>query len=338
MSGRPLRFLGGLAAAWVGWRAIMLWPQAAIGPVPLLAIPSVEASVPAWRAEVPVPATRRPEAAVVAPAGVTRAVALLAPVPLSRTAHVDVWGAAMTEAEGETAPLPMAGQSTSPLGLPDRIDPAARAGHWSGSAWLVLRGGDRSVAGLTRGQLGGGQAGVRIAYALGVSPAPVLAVVARITSPTRGPGREAAIGIEWRPTRLPVRLVAEQRVMIDGGRGGPALGAIGGFGPAPVAAGFDLESYAQGGAVWRTRTEPFIEGAVRLAHPVAAAGPARIDLGLGLSGGAQRGAARLDVGPSVGVRLPIAGRSARLSLDWRQRVAGDARPGSGVALTLGGDF
>ncbi|WP_204317143.1 hypothetical protein, partial [Klebsiella aerogenes] len=28
----------------------------------------------------------------------------------------------------------------------------------------------------------------------------------------------------------------------------------------------------------------------------------------------------------------------RIALDWRQRVAGEARPGSGPALTLGADF
>lgn len=333
MIGRPLRFLGGLAAIWIGWRAIMLWPQAVDGPAPLLEIAPVKASVPALWEEGPV----RPKPLYVA----TRAAARATPIPalphFPRPAPAGGWAVSATEPRENPGPLLPEGQSTAPPGLPDRADATDRAGRWSGSAWLVLRDGNRSsVAGLTRGQLGGGQAGVQIAYALGASRR--LGAVARFTSPTRGPGREAALGMEWRPTSLPVRLVAEQRVMIDGGRGGPALGAIGGFGPAPVAAGFDLETYAQGGAVWRTRTEPFIEGAIRLAHPVATVGPARIDLGVGLSGGAQRDAARLDVGPSVGVRVPVAGRSARLSLDWRQRVAGDARPGSGVALTLGGDF
>lgn len=333
MIGRPLRFLGGLAAIWIGWRTIMLWPQAAVDPAPLLAIAPVRAGVPALRAEGPVRSTPLFVA--------TGAAARMKPIPdpphFPPPAPFDGSAVpAMEPRENPGALLPE-GQSMPPPGLPDRADATDRAGRWSGSAWLVLRGGDRSLAaGLTRGQLGGGQAGLRIAYALGASRR--LGAVARFTSPTRGPGREAALGIEWRPTSLPVRLVAEQRVTIDGGRGGPAVGAIGGFGPAPVAAGFDLETYAQGGAVRRTRTEPFVEGALRLAHPVATAGPARIDLGLGLSGGAQRDAARFDVGPSVGVRVPVAGRSARLSLDWRQRVAGDARPGSGVALTLGGDF
>ncbi|WP_233264627.1 hypothetical protein, partial [Streptococcus agalactiae] len=51
-------------------------------------------------------------------------------------------------------------------------------------------------------------------------------LVGRVSSPL-GPGlREAALGVEWQPTRLPLRLVAEQRFAIAGGRGGPALGAF----------------------------------------------------------------------------------------------------------------
>jgi len=201
---------------------------------------------------------------------------------------------------------------------------------------MVLRGGGTPFPGLTSGRLGGSQAGLRIAYAL--DQAYRIALVSRLTSPIGAHGREAALGLEWRPTRLPVRLVVEQRAMLDRGRGGPAAGVIGGFGPSPLPAGFTLESYAQAGAVRRVRTEPFVDGAIHLARPVTVIGHATFDLGLGLSGGAQRDAARLDVGPSIGLRVPLAGHSARLSLDWRQRIAGAARPGSGLAFTLGGDF
>ncbi|MBS0285465.1 MAG: hypothetical protein JSS15_13700, partial [Proteobacteria bacterium] len=58
---------------------------------------------------------------------------------------------------------------------------------------------------------------------------------------------------------------------------------------------------------------------------------------LGAWGGAQRGAARLDVGPAAGVAVPAA-MPLRISLEWRQRIAGDARPGSGPALSIGADF
>ena len=214
---------------------------------------------------------------------------------------------------------------------PDR----AAASRWSASAWFVVRDGRGIAPGLGGGQLGGSQAGLRIAYALDRRD---VAIVARVASPLRGTGREAAIGIEWRPTALPVRLVAEYRVALDGGGSGPAVGIIAGTGPAPLALGFDLETYGQAGVIRRRRAEPFAEGAARLSRPVVKLAACKVDLGLGGWGGAQRGAQRLDIGPSLGVRVPVAGKSLRLSLDWRQRVAGNARPGSGPVLVIGSDF
>jgi hypothetical protein len=55
-------------------------------------------------------------------------------------------------------------------------------------------------------------------------------------------------------------------------------------------------------------------------------------------GGAQRGAARLDVGPAASLSLPIADRNLRLSFEYRRRVAGRAAPGSGPVLAIGSDF
>jgi len=36
--------------------------------------------------------------------------------------------------------------------------------------------------------------------------------------------------------------------------------------------------------------------------------------------------------------LPDLGEGTRIALDWRQRLAGNARPESGLALTLASDF
>lgn len=349
MSGRPLRFLGAIAAGWIGWRTIALWPHPAV----------IVPQMPSMTSDFPgLPTFLAADHRV---GGPERTPAMIAPAGPARTMVHSPPREPVARAAPPTRPLPMPGrrapdpervalalaglisvgpgqptgaaQTESPPGLPVA---AYTPNRWSGSAWLVLRGGDAAPAGLTGGQLGGGQGGVRIAYAIG--PTRGIALVSRVTSPTNGPGREAALVVEWQPTRLPLRLVVEQRTPIDHGRGGPALGMIGGTGPTPVAAGFTLESYAQGGVVQRARREPFVDGAVRLARPVGRLARATIDLGIGVSGGAQRDAARLDIGPSLGMRIPLARRSARLSLDWRQRVAGEARPGSGLALTLGGDF
>src|SRR3546814_4330059 len=89
--------------------------------------------------------------------------------------------------------------------------------RWSSSGWVVLRGDGAAGAAFGGSQLGGSQAGARLAYA--IDPAHRLQLVGRVATPLRGRGREAAIGVAWQPTRAPVRVVAEQRFAIDGGRG-----------------------------------------------------------------------------------------------------------------------
>jgi hypothetical protein len=226
----------------------------------------------------------------------------------------------------------------TPIPIVDVPPPIGRRpSRWSGDAWLLARGDARAGSAFGAPQLGGSQAGLRIAYALGSDGRAALA--GRLTTPLRGQGREAALGIEWRPTELPVRLIAEMRIPLDGSaRAGPAIGAVGGFGARPVAAGFTVETYGQAGVIDRGRLEGFVDGAARLARPLVAIGRSEIDAGGGLWGGAQPDAARLDFGPSLGLAIPFGSTATRLTLDWRERIAGNARPGSGVTLTLGADF
>ena len=55
-------------------------------------------------------------------------------------------------------------------------------------------------------------------------------------------------------------------------------------------------------------------------------------------GAVQPDAARLDIGPSAVLQLPVAHPAVAPALDWRERVVGAAKPGSGVAFTLASDF
>jgi hypothetical protein len=184
-------------------------------------------------------------------------------------------------------------------------------------------------------QLGGSQLGARLAYAIGTARR--VALVGRVAAPFEGAGREAAIGMEWTPMHLPIRLFAERRIALDAGRGGTGVGVIGGL-YRPLGRDFRIEAYGQAGAIDRDRIEGYVDASARLSRPVATVGPARVDFGIGAWGGAQRGAERVDVGPTIGVSAPLGGQSVRLTLDWRARIAGDARPGSGPALSLGTDF
>lgn len=202
------------------------------------------------------------------------------------------------------------------------------------SAWLIARPGkgEPSAGGL----LGGSQVGVRGMFMLDRSHR--IAVSARVSAPLSGQGREAALGLDWQPLPSPVHLVAERRFPLDGGRGGNALYVVGGFGPRQIAPHIRAEAYAQIGAIAADDIERFADGAARVSYDLGSVGGVDLDAGAGAWSAAQRGAARLDLGPSLGVRLPITGQAIHLTLDWRQRVAGAARPGSGAALSIGSDF
>ncbi|WP_139810160.1 hypothetical protein [Sphingomonas azotifigens] len=207
--------------------------------------------------------------------------------------------------------------------------------HWRASGWLVVRPGRGIGAAPTASQIGGSQFGVRLRYAL--DRADRLAAYGRIAGPAQGRGTEAALGVEWQPTALPVRLTVEQRFGLDGMRGGPGIGVVAGT-DRRLLGGVRLEGYGQAGMIARAQVEPYADGALRVTVPAARRRDVRLAIGMGAWGAAQRETQRLDLGPSIVAGLPIGPVQARLILDWRQRVMGDARPGSGAALTLASDF
>lgn len=328
--GRPLRFLALALGGWVMVRVALLLPEVASLPpsdmIPRVIdvlVPNVAAAVfarprvlprgvivPRVAVALPISAKGRPwQAPTIAP-----------PRPAVRVPP-DL----PTVAEPRTYLVP------SPVAPPMVANGPSRL---SGSAWLLARGGPAGT--VSGGQLGASQGGLRLAYTLGSQRK--VALVARVATPLKGAGREAAFGVEWQPTRFPVRLVAEQRFALDGGRGGPTIGVIAGYGPADVAPGLRLEAYGQGGAIGRDGIEGFVDASARLTHPLGKLAGANIDIGVGAWGSAQRDAERFDIGPSLVAALPVARKTIRLTLDWRERIAGGARPGSGPALSIGSDF
>jgi hypothetical protein len=64
----------------------------------------------------------------------------------------------------------------------------------------------------------------------------------------------------------------------------------------------------------------------------------RLSLGAAAWGGAQKGAQRIDIGPTLRFDVTLGEVPARLSVDWRERVGGDAGPDSGLAATLSTRF
>ncbi len=347
--GRPLRFLLGIMGLWSVGRIAMLWPAAVpTKPAPVATTPPGQAAhTENGDAFVPF----RPVARDMATAR-TRVHAREAPAqPTGPYAHGmaphparDLTGITLAMLGlvrfGESMPPSHIGPLVSPAVDPGRFGrPLANhaASRWAGSGWMLWRSGVTGMPiGLNGSILGDSQAGARISYA--IDPARRITMVGRFSTPLSAPGRELALGIEWRPGEWPVRLVAEHRIPLDGGQGGPTLGMIGGVGAVPLIHNFRLESYGQAGVILRDGGVGFADGALRINRRVAHVGGIDMSIGGGLWGGIQPDAARLDVGPSLGLSLPVRSHSLRLSLDWRERVAGNAMPRSGPALTLGADF
>lgn len=325
MRGRPLRALAIILGGWIAMRTALLWPDA-VTPLRKMAERVATVARPVAPADAdPMPAT---------PA---RAKAGSVALPLGR-APLETSAPLPAAVVTRSAPTPSPSAPPEPvLALAGMVrygnaEPASRGpSRWSRSGWAILRG-SGAAAGVATPQLGGSQAGGRIAYALGDDRR--FAIALRVASAIGARQQEAAIGLEWRPTRLPIRLVAEQRIGIAGVRGGSGVGIVGGASAVRLPLAFRLDGYAQAGAIARDGGEGYADGSFRVARPVAGG----IDLGLGAWGAAQKGAHRLDVGPSASVAVPLGGRRVRVTLDWRHRVAGDARPESGLALSLGSDF
>jgi hypothetical protein len=203
------------------------------------------------------------------------------------------------------------------------------------TAWALLRSQSAAIAGsqslASGGSLGASQAGARLTYNFTRQVAATL----RSSSDVGRRGGELAAGVRIQPIAgIPVWIDAERRQRIGrygGGRSAFALFFEGGVYGRPMPLRFLLDAYLQGGVVGIHQRDRFIDGGLTLTRPVYK----QFSAGLGLWGGAQRGVARLDAGPRVTMRVRD---NLRVHLDWRQRLAGNAQPGSGPAITLAGDF
>lgn len=339
----PLRFVGGILAVWVGLRVAMTLvneggPGEAAATRAMGPAGRMEAMRPGPVAAGPVasgPVASRPvanEAVANGPVGAGRVVAR--PVvrlvigrgeiepPAREHPPPDVQVSVVDGQQIILPPLPAIG----PAGPDREVADTVPRSRWSGDAYVFLR--RQGPAGLAPGaQLGGGQGFARLSYRL--DEAGRRAATARVSRATGVRQSEAAVGL--RGAIAPgVAMTVERRIALDAG-GRSAWAAFAAAGVAGRTVGpVVVDGYAQAGLVGARRRDMFVDGAMRAGRAV---GVARV--GLGLWGAAQPGAARLDGGPYASVRLP-AGLS--LAVDWRVRVAGDARPGSGLAMTVAAGF
>lgn len=221
----------------------------------------------------------------------------------------------------------------------------ARARHWSMDGWYYWRRG--TSAGLAPGAFapsyGASQAGGVLRYHFSPSSGYKPTAFLRSTAALNGSGeRELALGLSARPVpRVPIVVAGEARYSQtpNGREVRPAGFAYTELPPFKVPLGLRGEVYAQDGYVGGRNATGFVDGSIRADHKLLRLGKPEVRLGGGIWGGAQKGAARLDAGPSVIVVTPIGTKVfARLAADWRFRITGDAAPDSGPAVTLSAGF
>ena len=239
-----------------------------------------------------------------------------------------------------TPPTP---RSTPPAALA-----TAAASRWSGDGWLLVRrgsGGLAAAAGFP--SYGASQAGGVIRFALAPNSPHAPQAYARVSRAIGGFDEgELAAGFSARPfANLPVRLLGEARVQrgSSGTRVRPAASLVSELPPLRLPLGIVGEAYAQVGYAGaplgaKRGATPFFDVQAVADRKLASAGPAELRLGAGAWSGGQKGVARLDLGPRASLRLATRPATSRLALDWRFRVAGDARPGSGPTLTFSAGF
>ena len=326
----PVAFLFLVIVGWVVVRGVMLWPVPESGPGRTIVWASAGSPPVAKLSSLP-------PASLVSRAPVKPLMSrhAFAAIRLERTADVVRPETVVLAgfAPAEEGPKPAAERSIT---LPSVAGSGSlRSSRFQLSAWALIRG-DVSPGLAAAGQLGGSQIGVRARHPLSKG----VQLAARVSGPANSRrGKEAAVALDLRPFEiLPVTVTVERRLQLDrGGRNAFGIGLSGGF-DREVVRRIWIDGYAQAGLVGFRSRDAYVDGAIRTEREIMKLGSARIGAGAGLWGGAQPGASRMDVGPQIVLRAPLGKMSVRLGAEWRQRVAGNARPGSGSALSLGADF
>ena len=244
-------------------------------------------------------------------------------------APLEEWDLAQVARGGFSRPAPQS--SPAPAAIPNFI-PQKHLDRLQLSAWALLRREPGTGSLASGGILGGSQAGARLTYAFDRR----LAASLRTSSPVGGArGGEVAAGVRVTPIpSIPFSLTAERRQAIgkfSTGRSAFALFAEGGVYQQPLGWDLMLDGYAQAGVVGIRSRDLFADGGMTISRPVYD----RFSAGFGIWGGYQPGLYRVDAGPRVSMRVR---RNVSVHLDWRQRLAGTAQPGSGPAITLGANF
>ncbi len=226
----------------------------------------------------------------------------------------------------------------------------AKPDRWLLDAFSFYRGGSGAEA-ISAGRVatyGASQTGARVQYRFAPnSVRDPRAYVRAYQALISGGESELAAGLSIRPSpSVPVRAYAEARLTdtpLLGRTVRPAAYAVTELDPIKLPGRFALELYGGAGYVAGVAATPFADGQAVATHELVnftgpGNQPVRISVGGGAWGGVQSDAGRLDIGPTMRIDFDLGDVPARVSVDWRERVVGEAEPDSGVAATLSTQF
>lgn len=277
--------------------------------------------------------------------------------PATAKARITIGHQLLLQAGLAALPVPEESLATGGLNrgpspaMPLMAGKAASRARWSADGWVLWRQGGngynlpgRGLPGaiLYSGAYGASQAGMVVRYRIDRESGHRPALYLRASSGYDRPrGEEVAAGLSLRPApNVPVAAMAELRATrLDHTVSlRPAVAVVSELPPAALPLGFQGEFYGQAGWVGGKGQTLFLDAQARVDHPIARSGEAELRLGAGAWAGAQKGTHRVDLGPSARLDQPLGGGNARLSADYRLRVAGSAAPGSGIAVTFSAGF
>ena len=253
--------------------------------------------------------------------------------------HQMLWLAAMSQLPIPSTLDHQAVTGTGPNAFQPGQDPKEK--RWSVDAWALWRQGSGIAQG-RRPSYGASQAGAVLNFRLRPSSGHDPRVYVRAyRALIDNPETEASLGVSARPVpSIPVRFHGEMRATE---RFGETEYRPSGFVTtelAPQQLPFEAvaEFYAQAGYVGGDFPTGFADGQLHVMREVKSLDPAKLSLGAGAWAGIQKGAERVDIGPSMRIDLDIGAVPARVAVDYREQVAGNAEPGSGVAVTVSTRF
>ena len=261
---------------------------------------------------------------------------------MAAMAHVPLPGHVLDAMEGSGLVNAATGVTEPPLAPQQQLSFGDRL---SVDSWLFLRQGDADFAltGPNAASYGRSQAGAVMRYQLapssGFEPSAYVRATGALGSVSE---QDLAAGLSVKPVAsLPLSLHGEARLsrFADGSTEvRPAAFITAGMERSDLPLGLAARGYGQAGYVGGKFATPFADGMLVVDRQVARFDLGNLRAGAGVWGGAQKGARRLDLGPSANISVRIGEVPARVSFDYRFRVAGDAQPGSGAALTVSTGF